>query len=310
MSEREPNVLVVGTNTKDSFSPKLHNAAYEEMGVDFRCEAIEVEIPGEAHEFAILKFLDEQKDTDVQALCVTMPFKEAILASEHIKGHDKAVQATGATNLVTRERDSWRANNTDWVGAIKSITELGVKIIGKTALVHGAGGAARAITYGLAGQGASDIVIVSRNFDQAERMAADFRKLWPEETGRKFTPLDSYEINNPYFWSEWCLDEADIIFNATPMGQAGTQGEGASPIKANAVSRIKTGAIIVDAVYRPRITPLLERLSERDDLTLVDGTRMLLHQAIEQIKHITGDDDVPTLTLEAVLRNHLLQEAA
>ncbi|QQS18723.1 hypothetical protein IPL68_01410 [Candidatus Saccharibacteria bacterium] len=104
--------------------------------------------------------------------------------------------------------------------------------------------------------------------------------------------------------------EADIIYNTTSIGQTSTEEEGKSPMSRAMVQLLKPDAAIDDAVYMPIETPLLSIARTRGGLLLVDGTEMLLHQAVEQVRIFTGKDDVPVAIMREALRAEVLRRQA
>ena len=148
MSELTPNVGIVGTHVEQSLSPVMHNAAYQEMGLDLRYGTFEIPQVAErqrAEFFAA--FLDEQAEDGVIGLSVTMPFKVDALRSERVAQGGSAVQAIGAANTLSYSSQGiWHPDNTDWLGAVRSLEEQ-TEIRDKFAIVLGAGGTARAATF-------------------------------------------------------------------------------------------------------------------------------------------------------------------
>ena len=87
------------------------------------------------------------------------------------------------------------------------------------------------------------------------------------------------------------------------MGQAGTDTAGMSPLDELALRHFhKQDLVLNDAVYQPLETPLMQIARERGGITVIDGTRMLLHQAVAQVRIFTGEEDVPIEVMDAALQ--------
>lgn len=307
MSTPEANVGIIGSHVGGSLSPVMHNAAYQEMGIalhygTFEVSAIEDDLARQNH---LALRLGELADAGVIGLSITMPFKEDVLETDRIGHESSDVSSIGAANTLSspaREGDQtlWMAENTDWRGANEALSEVGTEIAGKHALVIGAGGTARAVLYGLAKQGVRRVTVANRTFARAVHLANDLEDNFQETS---FIPADLRDFNS--YATQERIKELDIVFNTTNIGQVGTKAEGEMPLYEDLIANLKPGTTIVDAVYMPLETPLLAHARERQDLVLVNGTRMLLHQAVEQVRIFTGERDVPIEVMDRALQNEI-----
>jgi len=189
---------------------------------------------------------------------VTIPHKEAALALAD-EATD-AAQAIGAANTLTFDARTGavHADNTDAPGLLEAIPPSHAPR-GRTALVLGAGGAARAALYALLGAGAADVAVLNRTRARAERMVAELGG------GRV--------VGEPV--------RADIVVNATSVG---LQGVKASPLAADTVG---AGSCVVDMVYRDGGTRLLEQATARGAIG-VDGLEVLIAQGAASLERWTG----------------------
>jgi len=161
--------------------------------------------------------------------------------------------------------------NTDYRAAMDSL-EGALKAIGKTpedlksaaALILGAGGAARAIAYGLVRRGAT-LTVTSRTFENAERLA--------QRLQCRVTP-----------WERRLTVEADIVVNCTPVGMHPEVNE--SPYEFQA---FKPGGIAFDTVYNPENTLFIKQARERG-CHVVTGVEMFIRQAALQYQLFTGHE--------------------
>ncbi len=188
---------------------------------------------------------------------VTIPHKEAALAAAD-EASDRA-RAIGAANTLWLDGGRLHADNTDVDGFLGNLDAGAPGWDGRRpiAVVVGAGGAARAILYGLIARGFDRIRLANRTRARADALAAAF--------GPKVRPIDWDELPR-------ALAEAALLVNTTSLG---LKGETDLDLD---LSALPADAVVTDAVYVPRVTGLLARAAARD-LATVDGLGMLLHQA-------------------------------
>jgi len=190
---------------------------------------------------------------------VTLPFKTQILPYlDNIEGVALKIRAV---NTIVNEGGRMIGHNTDWYGALQAL-ETKVDLKGKRVILLGAGGAARAIGFGLKEKGCQ-VIIFNRSQNRAEILA--------KELGCIHRPLS-------------CFGEmdGDILVNATSVGMYPLDAE--SPIPKEI---LKEGMVVMDIVYRPLRTTLLQEAEGRGCMT-IDGLEMLAHQGAAQIEIWTG----------------------
>lgn len=249
---------VIGSPVGHSLSPAIHNAAFRAAGLSWLFVAWEVPdgLAGEA--------LSAMKSLGMVGLSVTMPHKTAVAeAVDTLSPQAKKLQAV---NCVARQGDQLVGHNTDGIGFLASLRdEADFEPRGKTALVVGAGGAARAVVLALAEAGAADIGILNRTPARAQA-AAD---LAPEVT-RLAAPREAGGF--------------DLVVNATPVGMAGSAGGSAGGAGSTAddlplpVDDLHSEQLLVDLIYEPLETPLLQAARARG-VPAIGGLGMLVHQA-------------------------------
>ena len=188
---------------------------------------------------------------------VTLPHKEAALA---LSEPDDRARAVGAANTLWLESGTLRSTNTDVEGFIENLDaeaprwDAGLE----SAIVLGAGGAARAIVFALLERGVERVFVGNRTFAKAEA----FR----ERFGERVHPVRWGEING-------LLAGAGLLVNATSLGMTGQQQ---LDLK---LGHLPQSAVVADIVYVPLETPLLAAARQRG-LRTADGLGMLLHQAV------------------------------
>lgn len=311
MTVVSPNVGIIGTHVEQSLSPVMHNAAYQELGVDLRYGIFQLPeelIPSE-RKGMLRAFLRDHLTEGTVGFSVTMPFKEDLVSiKREVDTSARSTARIGAANTLSQpELGRWSADNTDWLGAVLAIEEVGGKIEGSTAAVIGAGGTARAIAYGLGARDAARVFIANRTGERASELARDIGKYYPETD---FVPLELDDFTRRGNVGAKAVKSIDVVFNATSIGQDGTEAGGQMPIAPKVLDRLKPGAIVADAVYMPLETPLLQYAREHGDLRIVNGTRMLLFQAVEQVKIFTGVRDVPVEAMDCALQAEMLRRQA
>ncbi len=243
-----------------TLSPLLHPAAYAALGLD--AVYLTFDVAPRALEGA----LAGMRALGIRQLSVSLPHKEAVMKlADRISPE---AQQIGAANTLTREGDAIVADNTDWVGVLRSLERHG-PWQGRHATVLGAGGAARAVVYALHRLG-MDVLVTNRTRERASRLV--------DELGGRVGAIDE-----PY----------DLLVNTTPLGMHPQVD--ASPVGAE---ELQPRALVFDTVYRPLETQLLREAAARGCRTQ-DGLDMLVHQAVEQIRLWSNQSPDPALLRQA-----------
>jgi shikimate dehydrogenase len=272
---------VIGYPLAHSLSPALFQAAFEAAGIEATYEAW----PASAEQLE--GRLAALRGDDFLGANVTIPHKEAVIPL--LDRLDERAERAGAVNTIANESGQLAGYNTDVAGFARALREdAGFDAKGKSCVVVGAGGAARAVCLALIEAGASVIMITGRNPRRADKLVADLRVLTP--SGVTIT------------WTHWLdgvfltvVPSADLLVNCTPVGARGSETEGESPL---APEHIPSGAVVFDLLYNPPETPLLHAAKERGALA-VGGLGMLVYQAAESFRLWTGKDAPVDRMLEA-----------
>lgn len=242
---------VIGYPARHSRSPKLHGHWIERYGIDgdYRIEEIEPE------RFAA--FVSDLAAQGYIGANVTMPHKEAALK---LSQPDDKARDIGAANTLWLEDGVLRSTNTDvdgFVGALDAAAP-GWHDRLSSAVVLGAGGASRAVVYGLLQRGLSRIHVVNRTPANAEALRQAYGA-----------------AVEPALWEDLprLLQGAELLANATPLGMHG------QPELVIDLSPLAANAVVADIVYVPLKTPLLAAAEARG-LTTSNGLQMLIHQAV------------------------------
>lgn len=246
-----PTAVILGWPVRHSRSPMIHRHWLATLGIagDYvplpvEPERIEVVLNG----FAELGYVGGN---------VTVPHKEA--AFRAVTAADEVARALGAVNTLWLEGGRLVGGNTDAAGFIANLDE---KSPGwdstDTALVLGAGGAARAVVWALGSRGVARTIVVNRTPGRAEALAKHFGK-----------PVEAAAWDTLPKW----LSKAGLLVNTTTLGMAGQPD-----LSLDLVPMPET-AVVNDLVYVPLETGLLAAARKRN-LVAVDGLGMLLHQAV------------------------------
>lgn len=246
--------LSIGYPIKSSLSPNLHNLAYKKLGIEKRFNYQRKEVKPNQ----LKKIINEIKDLKIRGVSVTMPHKQKVM--KYLNKIDKRAKKIGAINTIVNNNGKLTGYNTDWVGAIRALEEK-TKLKNKRVAVIGAGGAARAIVYGLTHKGAK-VKIFNRSLIHAKKLARDF----------------NCEYGNLDQLSE--ISVMDIIINATSVGM----NENKSPVEKSLLNK---NQIIFDIVYSPKETRLIKD-AKKEGAKVILGYEMFLYQGVEQFKLYTG----------------------
>jgi shikimate dehydrogenase len=246
---------VCGWPVAHSRSPAMQNAALAATGLD-EWRYLRLPLPPELFEETIRAL----PGAGFRGVNVTIPHKEAALALATTAS--EAAKEIGAANTLTFEPGGEiAADNTDAPGLIAALRPFRDPA-GRSALVLGAGGAARAAVWALLRAGASDVAIWNRTPERARALAAD---------------LGGRAVTTP--------PTAEIVVNCTSVGLAEPEATfKALPLRAD---ELGAGSCVVDMVYREGGTRLLEAARTRG-ADVIDGLEILIAQGAASFERWTG----------------------
>ncbi|MEN6520637.1 MAG: shikimate dehydrogenase [Armatimonadota bacterium] len=270
---------VFGHPVGHSLSPAMHNAAIESLGLNY------VYVPFDVTPEYLPQALSGVRALGVSGVNVTIPHKEAVIELlDEVVGDAREV---GSVNTIINIDGRLTGTSTDGAGFLRSLEGSGFSPKGKTAVVIGAGGSGRAVTFALAKAGAK-VTVFSRSLTKAERLAEDIRSLGMECCAGDISSLQSSGSGL----------ETDLLVNCTPVGMYPDSGK--TPVPAEVLRR---GIVVCDLVYNPVKTPLLEAAEARGART-VSGLDMLVYQGALSFKIWTGIE--PSIhTMKAALMKRL-----
>ena len=278
MSEDIPAACIIGWPVAHSKSPLIHEYWLERYGIAgaYRREEVRPE------DFA--DFVASLAAHGYVGANVTLPHKQAALACSE---PDKRARAVGAANTLWLDEGRLHSTNTDvegFLGALDADAPGWDENPG-IAVVLGAGGAARAVVYGLIERGFARIDVVNRTLSRAEALRGLF--------GPAIHPADWHDAPN-------VLGGAGLLVNATSLGMAG------KPALEIDIDALGDDAVVADIVYTPLRTPLLSA-AQRRGLRTSGGLGMLLHQAVGGFELWFGVRPEVTGALRAMVEGELVK---
>jgi shikimate dehydrogenase len=245
---------IIGNPVRHSLSPVIHNRALKRMGFNAAYLAFEVDDVE-----AAVKGI---RGLGLQGVSVTLPFKTNVVS--YLDNVDAMAAKIRAINTIVNEGGKLIGCNTDWSGALAALEEK-VELKGKRVYLLGAGGAGRAIGFGLKERGC-EVTLFNRSAERAAGLA--------DELGFDHRPLR--------FLATLDRLDADVLINATSVGMH--PREDVSPVPK---SILRKGVTVMDIVYHPLRTVLL-RDAEEQGCQTINGLEMLAHQGAAQLELWTG----------------------
>jgi shikimate dehydrogenase len=258
------SVGLIGDPVGHSLSPALQNAAFIDHGLPdsyvlWHTPAAELE-----------QRIAGLRAEGMRGANVTLPHKTAVVSL--VDTLDPMAQAVGAVNTIVRQPDGrLHGTNTDIQGFLRSLTVVDFIPAGRSVVVLGAGGAARAVVYGLLHAGVQALTIANRTPERAETLLSDALATVDTDPFLLALALDDPDLRQ-------AIAEADAVINTTSVGLDGVS----SPL---ACDLIKPGSLVVDLIYHQ--TPFLQAAAECGARTQ-DGLEMLVQQGALAFEAWTG----------------------
>jgi shikimate dehydrogenase len=262
-------LALFGWPVEHSLSPDMHNAAFDEMGINYCYMAIPVkpeDLPDAVNGI---------RAWNVRGVNITVPHKEKVIPL--LDELDSEAQFIGAVNTIVNSDGKLKGYNTDGRGFMQSLKEENILVKGKNVLVIGAGGASRAIGYYLA-QEAKRLSIYDVDREKLTALIKDLNKVNPGV--RALENLNS-------------IKDEDVIINATPLGLKETDP---MPVELSLLNR---DVAVGDLIYRE--TPLQKKAREMGFQTF-NGLGMLLWQGVLASELWTGKRPPENIMREALLK--------
>lgn len=269
-------VGLIGHPVEHSFSPPMHNAAFNALNMDWAYVAFDV------NPFNVKSAIEGAKSLNIKGFNVTIPHKIEVM--KYLDEIDEVAGLIGAVNTI--DFKSMKGYNTDGIGAVKAIEEV-TSIKNKNVVVAGAGGASRAISFYIAKYGAESVTILNRNIEKAQSLADDINLI-------DDVNADSIKNINDH------VADADILIDTTPVGMHPNVNDDAII----SAEDMHEDLVVFDAVYNPNETVLIKE-AIKANAKPVYGIKMLLYQGVESFKIWTGQNP-PVDVMEDALKKHLI----
>ncbi|MFA6081373.1 MAG: shikimate dehydrogenase [Patescibacteria group bacterium] len=256
ISARTKICLIIGDPVVHSLSPAMHNAGYEALGIDNKFVFLGAKV--KTKDVGVV--VQSMKKMGIHGLACTIPHKVEVI--KFLDEIDETARKIGAVNTILNRNGKLIGFNTDWLGAVTPLEKI-TTLSGKKALVLGAGGAARAVVFGLLKRQVK-VKIFNRTKEAAIQLAKEF----------------GCRANNLEVGSK--IGDFDIIINTTSVGMKPMENKTPIPTKF-----ITDKQIVFDIVYVPFETKLLKEAKKRK-AKVIHGIEMLLNQGTAQFEIFTG----------------------
>lgn len=256
---------LIGYPVRHTFSPLMHNAAFETLGINA------VYLSFEVRPEDLESVMRSAGALGMRGLNITVPYKEKAL--KYLDEIDKEAALIGAVNTIVIKEGRLKGYNTDGKGFVQSLREeFGIFPEGKRFFIMGAGGASRAISFSLALQGAGRIVLIDETADKALDLAMVLTK---------YTSCETIALKKDNKAMKEMILNSDVFINATPIGMKPHDPKVIDP------DFLHKNLLVYDIIYNPKITALLGDARNKGAKT-ANGLGMLLNQGALSFSLWTG----------------------
>jgi shikimate dehydrogenase len=270
---------IIGDPVEYSLSPAMHNAAFQELNLDFVYVAFRV------RKDELKEAIVGAKSLDIRGLNVTMPHKSAVM--KYLDEIEPPARSIGAVNTILNNKGRLTGYDTDGIGALKALKENGISLNGKKLLLLGAGGAGKAIAFHAA-QEAEELKILNRT----TRKAKDLAEVLCKKFGKK---IDGNSLSAKTIRKE--LEDADIMVNATSVGMHPNDDQSLID-----PSWLRPSLCVMDIVYNP-IETKLAKDAKSVGAKVVSGVEMLVYQGATSFE-IWTDRPAPVKVMKQAILNN------
>ena len=256
-------VGIFGDPVDHSLSPRMHNAAFRALGLDYAY------VPFRPAKRTIGAAVEAIRALGLVGVNVTVPFKGDVIP--HLDRVSDTARAAASVNTIVNRDGGLFGDNTDVPGFRAALATSGLRLRGARVLLIGAGGAARGVLHALLEGGAADVVVANRTRRRANDLVRLFAKLGVQPRAATLGALADAEL----------LGTRDLVVNSTSVGL-----NGGEYLDYAARSTLET-CVHFDLAYREGLTPFL-KLARAARRPLIDGRHMLLHQGAIAFRLFTG----------------------
>lgn len=271
---------VIGNPVEHSLSPSIHNAAFQECGLNYVYLALRVERIDDA--IRGIRALG-----NAGGFSVTIPHKVSVMA--HLDDIEETARHIGAVNTIVVCGGRLVGNNTDAEGALRALREAEVTLKGRRVLQLGSGGAARAIAFGLvANADLQRLTILGIDEEERRKLVRDLAAVSSN------VKIEDGHLDEPHL--RGALPDTEVLIHCTPVGMSPKVEHTCVP-----AALLHPALTVMDIVYNPRETRLL-REAKSAGCRVIPGLEMFLNQALEQFELWTGQK-APASVMRQVLES-------
>ena len=261
---------LIGHPIKQSYSPFIHNAAFEIKKLDY------IYLPFDVTKSNLKSAIKGMSILGVKGFNVTIPHKENILDMLNTISEEASI--IGAVNTVVNDHGELNGYNTDVYGVTETLAPYKKDISGSVVSVIGAGGGSRAVLYSLIrNYKPKKIYLINRNEQKAESLKSYFSEKI------KFDSIQTKELFPPDLVE--IFQSSKLVINATSVGMFPEMDDSITDL----CESFKKGQIVFDLVYNPVKTKFL-KLAQKQNAEIVDGLNMLIYQAARSFELWTGEE--------------------
>ena len=276
---------LIGDPVGHSASFCMHNAAFKALGIDA------VYVPFRVLARDLKRAFIGVRALDIRGLNITIPYKEKCM--KFLDKIDKYAQKIGAVNTVLNRDGKLIGYNTDSDGFIDSLKkDKDINPKGKNIFIMGAGGAGRAVSFGLCKNRACGITLVDIKDYKAKRLKEDLSRHYPACNIQSILYTDKIKIKD-------AISNSDIFVNATGLG---LRPDDPSVID---IDFLDSHLLVCDLIYNPPLPPLLKE-ARKKRLRILNGEGMLLYQAIRAFRlwtKVIPPENIMKKALKSFLKN-------
>jgi shikimate dehydrogenase len=280
MNDATKKIGLIGWPITHSLSPVMHNAAFDSLGLDYH--------------YTLLPTKPEDLETRLTSFGaqgfvggnITMPHKQAVMA--YLDEISEDARTIGAVNTIHVQDGKMIGHNTDWVGFLNALLEAGHNPAGMRVVILGAGGAARAAIFALAGAGVAQITVINRTVARGFLLTEEVAPAFPA-CHMTFKPLRPETL-------QAVPKDVDLVVNATSVGMEPQARFSVWPDEIP----IPTKAVYYDVIYKPAQTYFLQRAKAAGRPTL-NGVGMIVLQGVTGFQIWTGQEPPVQTMWQSVL---------
>ena len=264
---------IIGHPIEHTLSPVIHNTinketAYDAVYVPFHVYGEDESAPADTTD--VERVVCGAYKLNIQGFNVTVPYKSDVIP--YLSDIDPLAEKIGAVNTLVRTNAGYKGYNTDMPGLYTALQKRGVTVEGSTAVVLGAGGAARAVLAMLINYGTEKIYLVNRSYGKAEALADEMNGIFAADNEKKIYPVSVDAVAE----IKQSLKKGDnnLFFQCTSLGLKAGDG-----LLVDDDELYSLAAYGFDLVYNPAETPFTKKMDELG-IANDNGLMMLLYQGI------------------------------